>query len=83
MTSMESATSDTTAFQPYVDRLRDLWEDTGDGNLYRLSEGRDPEGDGDTKLGPGKGRRGEFMSHGDVQEHGRHEGVRDVVRTQP
>jgi RNA polymerase sigma-70 factor (ECF subfamily) len=24
--------------------LRELWEDTGDGNLYRLSEGRAPEG---------------------------------------
>jgi RNA polymerase sigma factor (sigma-70 family) len=40
---MNSATSETRQ-QPYADRLRDLWEDTGDGNLYRLSEGRDPEG---------------------------------------
>ena len=40
---MNSTTSETRQ-QPYADRLRDLWEDTGDGNLYRLSEGRDPEG---------------------------------------
>ncbi len=29
---------------PLGERLRDLWEETGDSNLYRLSEGRDPEG---------------------------------------
>ena len=29
---------------PYADRLLEVWEETGDGNLYRLSEGRDPEG---------------------------------------
>jgi RNA polymerase sigma factor (sigma-70 family) len=40
---MTSAASDT-AEKPYVERLRELWEETGDGNLYRLSEGRDPEG---------------------------------------
>lgn len=28
----------------HAERLRELWEATGDGNLYRLSEGRRPEG---------------------------------------
>ena len=40
---MESAARETIR-QPYAHRLRELWEDTGDGNLYRLSAGRDPEG---------------------------------------
>jgi RNA polymerase sigma factor (sigma-70 family) len=43
---MTTATSDTRLPQthPYADRLLEVWEETGDGNLYRLSEGRDPEG---------------------------------------
>lgn len=40
---MNTLTSGTTQ-EPLSERLRGLWEDTGDSNLYRLSEGRDPEG---------------------------------------
>ncbi len=43
---MTTATSETTRQQthPFAERLLEVWEETGDGNLYRLSEGRDPEG---------------------------------------
>lgn len=42
---MTTLTTETKRQQPhpYADRLVEVWEETGDGNLYRLSEGRDPE----------------------------------------
>lgn len=40
---MNTVTSGSTK-QPLNERLRGLWEDTGDSNLYRLSEGRAPDG---------------------------------------
>lgn len=42
-TLMKTVNSGSTQ-QPLNERLRRLWEDTGHSNLYRLSEGRDPEG---------------------------------------
>jgi RNA polymerase sigma factor (sigma-70 family) len=43
MTAVDSATRErkTTSV---LDRLRELWEDTGDANLHRLAEGQAPEG---------------------------------------
>ena len=41
---MDSATSVRTRASSCAEQLRQLWEETGDGNLYRLSEGRTPRG---------------------------------------